>query len=218
MARAAESDPDRIGLTLAESCEGDQRQFDPIEQGLGTQFGGLSSLADCFHDRRCCESQVRQTLDVAARDLLTAGTPADHKGDSRVTSRADVSTPLHVASHLHIEATRRGFLQRERGGREYCVRSVPRRVGARGARPTDLPHFYLARRISSPARRLTSRSTSLLTARRSDRNRAVAGDVAKRIPPAVCRKRRYVRGAPISLQFGRDFISCDFRDRLSVLV
>ena len=115
MARAAESDPDRIGLTLAESCEGDQRQFDPIEQGLGTQFGGLSSLADCFHDRRCCESQVRQTLDVAARDLLTAGTPADHKGDSRVTSRADVSTPLHVASHLHIEATRRGFLQRERG-------------------------------------------------------------------------------------------------------
>ena len=36
-----------------------KRQIDSVEQGLGTQFSGLSSLADCFDDARCGEGQAR---------------------------------------------------------------------------------------------------------------------------------------------------------------
>ncbi len=47
-----------------------ERQIDPVEQGLGTQFGRLTSPADCFDDAGCCECQARETLDVPHSDAL----------------------------------------------------------------------------------------------------------------------------------------------------
>lgn len=47
-----------------------QRQVDPIQQSLSTQFSRLVSLADRFNDCGCCESQARETLDVAPGDVL----------------------------------------------------------------------------------------------------------------------------------------------------